>query len=69
MPAPLAPDDPVAELPPGAIDVAVYARTALTNEVISVLAAAAGVPQADLDGLIDWLLDRREEVHDRGGRA
>ena len=60
MPGPLAADDPVAELPPGAIDVAVHARTAPTDEVVSALAAAAGAPQADLDGLIDRLLERPE---------
>ena len=60
MPGPLAADDPVADLPPGAIDVAVHARTAPTDEVVSALAAAAGAPQADLDGLIDRLLERRE---------
>ena len=60
MPGPLAADDPVAGLPPGAIDVAVHARAAPTDEVLSALAAAAGAPQADLDGLIDRLLERRE---------
>ncbi len=60
IPTPLAVDDPVADLPPGAIDVAVHARTALTEEVVSALAAAAGAPQADLDGLIDRLLERPE---------
>ena len=60
MPGPLAADDPVADLPPGAIDVAVHARTAPTDEVVSALAAAAGAPQADLDGLIERLLERRE---------
>ena len=60
MPAPLAAGNPVADLPPGAIDVAVHARTAPTDEVVSALAAAAGAPQADLDGLIDRLLERPE---------
>ena len=60
MPGPLAGGDPVAGLPPGAIDVAVHARTAPADEVVSALAAAAGAPQADLDGLIDRLLERRE---------
>ena len=60
MPEPLAPDDPVAGLPPGTIDVAVHARTAPVSEVVSALAAAAGAPQADLDGLIDKLLERPE---------
>ena len=60
MPAPLAPGDPVASLPLGAIDVAVHARTASAAEVVSALAAAAGAPQADLDGLINRLLERPE---------
>ena len=60
MPRPLAPGNPVADLAPGAIDVAVHARTALAGEVVSALAYAAGAPQADLDGLIDRLLERRE---------
>ena len=60
MPAPLAPGDPVADLPPGAIDVAVHARTATADEVVSALAAAAGAPQADLDGLVNRLLERPE---------
>ena len=58
MPAQLAADDPVAELPPDAIDVAVHARAASTDEVVNALASAAGAPQADLDGLIDRLLQR-----------
>ena len=45
---------------PGAIDVAVHARTAPAEEVVSALAAAAGAPQADLGGLIDRLLERPE---------
>ncbi len=60
MPTPLAADDPVVGLPDDAIDVAVHARTAPTDEVISTLAAAAEAPQVDLDGLIDRLLERRE---------
>ena len=60
MPGPLAAGDPVAELPPGAVDVAVHARTAPTDEVVSALAAAAGAPQADLEGLIETLLERRQ---------
>ena len=60
MPAPLAADDPVAGLHPGTVDVAVHARTAPADEVVSALAAAAGAPQADLDALIDRLLERRE---------
>ena len=63
MPVPMAAEDPVADLPPEAIDVAVHARTAPTDEVVSALAAAAiGVPQADLDGLIDGLLQRWQAV-------
>ena len=60
LPEPLAAADPVAGLPTGLIDVAVHARTALTSEVLSALAAAAGAPQADLDGLIERLLERPE---------
>ena len=60
MPGPLAADDPVAGLPAGVIDVAVHARTAPTGEVLSALAAAAGAPRADLDGLIEGLLERPE---------
>ncbi len=60
LPEPLAAADPVADLPTGLIDVAVHARTALTSEVLSALAAAAGAPQADLDGLIERLLERPE---------
>ena len=60
LPGPLAADDPVAGLPPGTFDIVVHARTAATDEVVSALAAAAGTPQADLDGLIDTLLDRQE---------
>ena len=60
MHRPLTAEDPVAGLPPGSIDVAIHARTAPTDEVVSALAAAAGAPQADLDGLIERLLERRE---------
>jgi WD40 repeat protein len=60
MPLPLATDDPVFILPPGVIDVAVHARTASVDEVVSALASAAGAPRADLDVLIDTLLQRRE---------
>ena len=60
MPGPLAADDPVADLPAGAIDVAVHARTVPSDEVVTALAAAAGAPQADLGGLIDMLLERQE---------
>jgi WD40 repeat protein len=60
LPGPLAADDPVADLPPGTIDVAVHARTAPTGEVVRAIAAAAGAPQADLDGLIETLLERGE---------
>ena len=60
MHGPLAPGDPVAGLPPSAIDVAVHARTALAGEVVSALAYAASAPHTDLDGLIDRLLERRE---------
>ncbi len=60
MPMPLAASDPVAELNPRTIGVAVHARTAQAAEVVSVLADAAGAQQADLDGLIDALLERRE---------
>ena len=60
LPAPLVAGDPLAGLAPGAIDVAVHARTASPGEVVSALGAAAGTPQADLDGLIDALLERRE---------
>ena len=59
MPTPLATDDPVAGLPPDAIDVAVHARAASTDEVISALAAAAGAPQSDLDGVIETLLEKK----------
>ena len=59
MPGPLAADDPVAGLPAGAIDVAVHARAAPAGEVVSALAATAGAPQDDLDGLIDRLLERQ----------
>src|SRR5262245_26025556 len=58
VPEPLTADDPVADLPSGAIDVAVHARTAPADEVVSALAAAAGARQADLDGLIERLLER-----------
>src|SRR5262249_33647399 len=40
MPGPLAAGDPVANLPPGAIDVAVHARTAPAEEVVTALAVA-----------------------------
>jgi WD40 repeat protein len=60
MPEPLAPSDPVAGLPAGSIHVAVHARDAPTDEVVSALAAAAGAPQADLDSLIEELLKRHE---------
>ena len=60
MAGPLADDDPVADLPLGAIDVAVHARTAPTDEVVSALAVAAGAPQTDFDGLIETLLERGE---------
>ena len=60
VPAPLAAGDPLAGLPPGGIDVAVHGRTATAEEVVSALAAAAGAPEVDLDGLIDALLERRE---------
>ena len=60
MPAPLAADDPVADLPDGAIDVAVHARKAATGSVVSALAAAVGMPRADLDGLIGALLLRHQ---------
>ena len=60
MPGPPAADDPAADLPAGALDVAVHARSALTGEVVSALAAAAGASQADADGLTDRLLKRRE---------
>jgi hypothetical protein len=58
VPEPLAAGDPVAGLPPGAIEVAVHARTAPADEVVNALAAAAGAGQADLGGLIDRLLER-----------
>jgi WD40 repeat protein len=58
MPRPLRDDDPVADLPPGAIDVAVHARAAPTDEIVGALAAAARASQSDLDGLIDRLLER-----------
>jgi WD40 repeat protein len=60
VPGPLAAGDPVVGLAPGIIDVAVHARTASAGEVLSALAAAAGAPRADLDGLIERLLDRPE---------
>jgi WD40 repeat protein len=60
IPEALAADDPVAGLPAGVIDVAVHARAAPADEVVSVLAAAAAAPQADLGGLIDRLLERQE---------
>ena len=61
IPAPLASDDPVADLPSGVIDVAVHARPGVpTGAVVSALAFAAGAPHADLDGLIERLLERRE---------
>ena len=60
MPGPLAADDPVAALRPGVIDVAVHGRAAPAGEVVSALASAADAPQADLDTLIDTLLQRRE---------
>ena len=60
MPGPLAAGDPVSGLRPGTIDVAVHARAAPAGEVVSALAAAADAPQADLDSLIDALLERRE---------
>jgi WD40 repeat protein len=59
MPGTLAADDPVADLPPGVIDVAVHARAASTGEVVSAVAAAVGVLGADLDSLIERLLERR----------
>ena len=52
------PIDPVADLPVDAIDIAVHARTASAEEIVRAAAAAAGAPQADLDGLIDRLLER-----------
>ena len=58
MPRPLAADDPVAALPQGAVDIAVHARATPADEVVRVLADAAGAPHADLDGLIDRLLER-----------
>ena len=60
MPGLLAADDPVTGLPRGVIDVAVHARAALTGEVLSALAVAARARQADLDGLIERLLERPE---------
>jgi WD40 repeat protein len=60
IPRSLAADDPVADLAPGVIHVAVHARTAPTDEVVNALAVAAGAPQADLYGLIETLLERPE---------
>ena len=60
MPEALTHGDPAADLLPGAIDVAVHARAAATDEVISALAAEAGALPADLDGLIELLLERGE---------
>ena len=58
LPAPLPVDDPVADLPPGAIDVAVHARASPTPKIVTAVAEASGAPQADIDGLIDALLQR-----------
>jgi len=70
MPGPLAAGDPIAALPPGAIDVAVHARTASADEVISTLAAAAGASQADdLDALIEMLLGGRGRSPSRWTRS
>jgi WD40 repeat protein len=60
MAVPIAPGDPAAYLPPGVIDVAVHARTAPTDEVISAIAAAANASQEDLTGLIERLFERRK---------
>ena len=60
MPEPLVAGDPVAALRPGVIDVAVHARAASADDVVSALAFAAGAPEADLDTLIEALLERRE---------
>ena len=60
MPRPLAAGDPLTGLPPGVIDVAVHARTAPTENVVTAVATAAGTPHADLDRLIEALLERRE---------
>jgi len=60
MPTPLPVDDPVADLPADVIDVAVHARTASSDEVLSAVAAGARAPQADLDGLIGRLLEQPE---------
>jgi hypothetical protein len=54
----LAADDPVADLPVDAIDIAVHARAASAEEIVRAAAATAGASRADLDGLIDRLLER-----------
>jgi len=59
VPAQLADDDPVAGLLLDAIDVAVHARAASAADVVGVLAAAVGSPQADLSNLIDRLVSRQ----------
>ena len=59
LPAPLAADDPVADLAPGAIDVAFHARATPADKIITAVAEAAGAP-GDIDGLIDALQQRRQ---------
>ena len=60
MPGQIASGNPVADLPPGVINIAVHARTASADEVVTALAAVAGTPPTDLNGLIEWLLERQE---------
>ena len=62
MPRPMTADDAVADLPESIIDIAVHARAASTEGVMSVLAAAVGALRPNLDSLIGALLQRQRQL-------